>query len=704
MKQRAVLLFYFAAWLFQLSTKLYANNIAISNTQLLGQNTNDDYSLVRFTISWDNSWRWNSNSGGISYIMVKASGSGYTSAPTVSITGGGGSGATASATVVDGRVSFITLTNGGSGFTSVPSVTISGGGGSGASADAHIHSWWDAAWVFVKFRVGSVDPQLSRVNSSGTTVTVSSTANLRVGMSVRVSSSSSTGAVAETAFISSITNATQFELNAAPTIALVNATIVCSRFWEHAFLNNSGHTAPSGCVIDAGLLSPATAFQASTNPALGVFLYRDNTNVGSGSNNFSNVLLRWNYGNNGISDDAVVSIQVFAVEMVYIPGGFSFNVGGGGGSSSFTSTTISSPDATVAGGFPTGQTAPANINWPNGYNAIYAMKYELSQGQYRDFLNSISFNQQDNHLANMTIAGFAFVSGSNAYRNGIDVVTQSSSTNKSTAIVACNLENNTPHNNNDDGEWVACNYVTWPDACAYLDWAGLRPMTELEYEKICRGPQTAVSDEYAWGTTSVSSAFYTLSSFGQNAEGITNAQYGTTTGNAAYAGTISASTNSAQALVFNASFINGPLRVGIFAGNLSNTSRETAGATYYGVMEMSGNLEEMVVTMANAAGRSYTGVHGDGSLLTLGNANVDFWPGINGNITQTTANTAFAGTTGITGSAGAALKGGHFLTTTANISRMGVSDRGGTLLSSTPSRAVTSAQYAWGIRGVRSAQ
>jgi hypothetical protein len=35
---------------------------------------------------------------------------------------------------------------------------------------------------------------------------------------------------------------------------------------------------------------------------------------------------------------------------------------------------------------------------------------------------------------------------------------------------------------------------------AFADWSGLRPMSELEYEKACRGYNTpAVPNEYAWG-------------------------------------------------------------------------------------------------------------------------------------------------------------------------------------------------------------
>ena len=44
-----------------------------------------------------------------------------------------------------------------------------------------------------------------------------------------------------------------------------------------------------------------------------------------------------------------------------------------------------------------------------------------------------------------------------------------------------------------------CNHLCWADAVAFAAWAGLRPMTELEYEKACRGPGYAHHGELAWG-------------------------------------------------------------------------------------------------------------------------------------------------------------------------------------------------------------
>lgn len=72
----------------------------------------------------------------VSAITVTAGGTGYTSAPTVALTGGGGTGATAVATVSNGAVTKVTVTNPGTGYTSAPTVAFSGGGGTGATATA----------------------------------------------------------------------------------------------------------------------------------------------------------------------------------------------------------------------------------------------------------------------------------------------------------------------------------------------------------------------------------------------------------------------------------------------------------------------------------------------------------------------------------------------------------------------------------------
>lgn len=61
-------------------------------------------------------------------INLIVGGYGYSSTPSITISGGGGTGASAAAVLSNGVIVGITLTSRGSGYTSVPTVTISGGG------------------------------------------------------------------------------------------------------------------------------------------------------------------------------------------------------------------------------------------------------------------------------------------------------------------------------------------------------------------------------------------------------------------------------------------------------------------------------------------------------------------------------------------------------------------------------------------------
>lgn len=119
------------------------------------------------------------------------------------------------------------------------------------------------------------------------------------------------------------------------------------------------------------------------------------------------------------------------------------------------------------------QRGPIPAEYPKGFRAFYVMKYELTQGQYADFLNSI-YEQYTNVRANF---------GGRLYRQLRGTI---------------GLEN---------GRYLAqkprepLNFVSWDDGCAFADWACLRPMTELEYVKASRGPQRPAPGDYPWGTS-----------------------------------------------------------------------------------------------------------------------------------------------------------------------------------------------------------
>jgi len=83
-----------------------------------------------------NQWDVQENAiGGAFYnIKVSATGTGYTSAPTITVIGDG-TGATATATVAGGIITGISVVNPGSGYNQA-NIVISGGGGSGAAAYA----------------------------------------------------------------------------------------------------------------------------------------------------------------------------------------------------------------------------------------------------------------------------------------------------------------------------------------------------------------------------------------------------------------------------------------------------------------------------------------------------------------------------------------------------------------------------------------
>lgn len=418
--------------------------------------------------------------------------------------------------------------------------------------------------------------------------------------------------------------------------------------WQHAWLNDAGHSTGTGtsATIDAGLRTPGSAFNATTNPALGVFLYRSAN--GTGTFAITSAQLRWNYGANGVADDATLDVQVFAIEMVYVPQG-AFTVGSGGTESgSFTNgswtsgatipLSISSESAlsidqsagnlwgtSSSGNNTIGGAGTLPAAYPKGFATFYCMKYEISQQQYVDFLNSLTSTQ----------AGNRYSSGNTGNRYGITV---------SGGVYSTTLP------------YVACNYLSWLDGAAYTDWAGLRPMTELEFEKACRGTVAPVAGEYAWGNTTATAA-----------NNITNPGASNET----------TSTSGANAAYNSQANVQGPMRVGVFAN--SSTTRAQSGASYYGIMELSGNLWERPVTVGNATGRSFTGVHGDGTLSANGHANEMAWPGL---------------TSGeVIGATGSGFRGGNWFSGATN---MRASDRNSGA-STGPIRTINN-----GFRGVRS--
>ncbi|WP_448697476.1 RagB/SusD family nutrient uptake outer membrane protein [Mucilaginibacter sp. AW1-3] len=84
----------------------------------------------------------------VNNIAITTAGAGYTTAPTITISGGGATrNATATATVASGKITAITITDGGASYTSVPTITVTGGGGTGGVLTATISNLSDADLV-----------------------------------------------------------------------------------------------------------------------------------------------------------------------------------------------------------------------------------------------------------------------------------------------------------------------------------------------------------------------------------------------------------------------------------------------------------------------------------------------------------------------------------------------------------------------------
>jgi formylglycine-generating enzyme required for sulfatase activity len=360
-----------------------------------------------------------------------------------------------------------------------------------------------------------------------------------------------------------------------------------SNQWSHVNLSaTAGHHSAA---------SPLEVFidgKDAGGVAKGVFIRRSAVGVGNITN--ASISLRMT---NLIAGE--YDFRVFGIEMVQVPEA-AFQVGDGTSANAFKNGATTNPfpissEGAIAVGVGAGQlTAGAfppialPAAYPKGFAQFYCMKYELSQGQYVDFVNLLTNDQAI--ARQITGAG-----------NRLNI------TGTWPVVVA-----NAPHR--------AMNTIAWADVLAYLDWAALRPMTELEYEKACRGIATPVADEKAWGTSLIT-----------DANVLTND--GTTT--EASSSAIAAGSGIAN---FNNNSILGPIRCGF--GAKAGTSRTESGASYYGIMEMSGNVDEFVVSTANAAGVAYTGVVGDGEITVSpapGFANAATWPSPQASIASTTS-------------------------------------------------------------------
>ena len=268
--------------------------------------------------------------------------------------------------------------------------------------------------------------------------------------------------------------------------------------WQHVQLNTTGFVNGSGT---------ANMIQVGSDK-VGAFVYR--SSAGTGTFASTSMQLQWNYGLSGLTSVIGLEIRVFAVEMVYVPQGdftirSDFFVHSMHWESNYQpwdnsyyycceeyQTNSGSITATPGGLAVVNSRLTPKINYndsqnpiqlrikgnsgidsnndevvdntiyPVGFSPFYSFKYEMSEQQYADFLNTLSASQ---------IQGIG-VAGVNIFNSNGQYFT--SSPNR------------------------ACGNGNIYRLLAYADWSGLRPMTILEFNKANNGPLFPVGVNYSY--------------------------------------------------------------------------------------------------------------------------------------------------------------------------------------------------------------
>lgn len=348
--------------------------------------------------------------------------------------------------------------------------------------------------------------------------------------------------------------------------------------WQHARLNLAGFANGAGTsnTIKVG------------SDSVGAFVYR--SALGSGNFNATSIQIQWNYGVSGLTDVSALEVRVFATEMVYVPEG-DFNCAKvftkNRASSNYgvfeappISNYIGSGALSTTSNFPVinSRLSPSfyyydsnyvtirikgdagidtnndgvidNTTYPTGYKAFYCYKYEMSEQQYADFLNTLTPSQ----ITFLGVAGTGITLNNGQYFSF------------------------TPN--------LACGKSNALRLIAFADWSGLRPISFLEFNKLSYGPlRPTLSTSVACGTC--------YPAWG---------------------------TNTVSNLYDNSTTCCALINVGYYA--TSSTDRVGSGASYYGIMELTGNAKEPI-TMLNFF--NFSAINGNGDLNTNGSSNVSNW-------------------------------------------------------------------------------
>jgi hypothetical protein len=464
--------------------------------------------------------------------------------------------------------------------------------------------------------------------------------------------------------------------------------------WRHAMLaaEAAKHTVPAGAALEVGKSNDG-------KKGVGVFIHRAAAGQGpndwkgvtlrwllpagadadeGGASEFEMHAMKDKPADVATFDPAKAEVKVLALEMVYVPqcafwlgDGTTNTVAGqftaGPGHAPFR---VESEQAIKLGGdtaeylnshdavgmdpsnmddFNRDQPATLPTAFPKGYAAFYCMKVEVTMAMYVEYLNMQPYARQAVSVTakpSMPAGTVAMEDPTRAHhspRTGVliqapgtpDAMVPLQFTRETFVVSGTVTKPGTAAVFKTTMPFVPCHYIPYQGAPGFAAWSGLRPMTELEYEKACRGPVKPVADEFPWGTTGITGIAEktpvspgnptapmptgTTGIAGKNPAGgkyaLTN--FNEETESVSWVGEKGPDATRGNAFLADNNGAPGwPTRVGIFATPQSD--RVTAGATYWGILDMAGSVPEKAVPIGEAACRGFSGNHGEGGAAPWG--------------------------------------------------------------------------------------
>jgi hypothetical protein len=338
--------------------------------------------------------------------------------------------------------------------------------------------------------------------------------------------------------------------------------------WQHCKLNQTGFANGTGT---------GNTVQV-TSDKVGSWLYR--SAQGAGTFNTTGIQLQWNYGLSGLTDVTGLEVRVFAVEMVYVPEG-EFNCAG-------KRTVRGSYRYTINGGSSSQQGefyAPGD-NFPVINNRLSpTLTYNDGTASTMRIKGDAGIDADNNGTVDNTTYPtgyrafycYKYELTEQQYADFFNTLTASQIATLGLAGVGITLSNGQYFSSTPN---LACGNSSPARFLAYADWSGVRPMTILEINKASYGPlmpvtyfNTNVYIYPAWGGSSP-----------QN------------------------------------NITDTPVNAGYLAS--SNSTRVSSGASYYGILELTGSSREPVVKLNYL---QFSSQNGNGQLLSTGNYDVLSW-------------------------------------------------------------------------------